>query len=78
MNPMNYSGPNQSDGQTMTDQIRTTCYSHRVKAAAEALGMDPLSSADDVLKAIINKTQRSTVEDAKRLVLAALAKYEHA
>jgi len=61
----------------VTDTIRTTCYTHRVKAAAEALGMDPLSSADDVLREVINKTQKSTVEDAKRLVMAALARYEH-
>ena len=60
-----------------TNDIRTTCYSYRVKAAAEALGMDPLSSADDVLREVANKTKRSTVDDARKLVMAALARYEH-
>lgn len=64
----------------MTDHnadTRTTCYSHRVRQAAEVLGMDPLSSADDVLRMVINKTKQSTVDDARKLVMAALAKYEH-
>lgn len=55
---------------------RTTCYTRHVRAAAKVLGLDEYATADDVLKRLIAGHQATTLADARRIMLDALARYE--
>lgn len=62
----------------MSENTRTTCYAFRVAQAARILGMPDGSTADDVLKRIINGQEQATLAQARQLVNKALDLYENA
>lgn len=56
----------------MTDQTRSTCYTHLAAQAAEVLGLVDYRNPDDVFKAIIKGQKVNDLEAARKMVNAAL------
>lgn len=56
--------------------MRTTCYTSRVLAAAKLMGLPDESSADDVLQAVIAGQSKIGLDQARQIMLKALAQYE--